>query len=708
MSPVQQYLAKTDTCQDALRLLSKHGAAGWPVVDETGSLISLVSMESLVKKSAGSKVDPATVPCIIAGESNQIILPASLSLDEAWGKQFKLAAIAGEDGRIIGVLSRSDLASALYHQAEFQVKELEAVLNSAHNGIVVINSEGIITSFNRAAETLTKLPRDKAMGRHVLDVLVPLGLMEILQTGMSEYSQRFKVGRRTYIMNRDPVIQDGRITGAVGVFQDISEIDFVSQELASVKDLNRELDSIIQSSSDGFFVTDAAGNILRVNKAFEEMCQSSEQELIGHRTAELVERGLDVQALVETVVDTSKDATVMVRRQDHNLLVTGSPVFDEEGQIVRVVVNLRDMTVLNQLRQELLDAKRLSEQYHLELAELRNQQATGGLIASSPEMEKVLELVMRVAKVDSTCLLLGESGVGKERVAKLLHHHSQRKDGPFIKVNCGAIPEQLLESELFGYEAGAFTGARREGKIGLFELAHNGTLLLDEIGDLPFNIQAKLLRVLQERELVPVGGTKPREVNVRILAATHKDLERMVQSHEFREDLFFRLNVVPIVIPPLRERRSDIIPLLNYFREKFSKKYNIVREFSPEVVDAFFEHDWPGNVRELENMVERLMVVTPTEVIGLAQLPAGFRRREETNEGISVRSLMPLKDAVMEVERQLINEALQKFGSTYKAAEALGVNQSTIVRRLARFRSHGKDVAHNGDRPRTNVKVKLD
>lgn len=578
------------------------------------------------------------------------------------------------------------LSAALYHQTEFQVKELEAVLNSAHNGIVVINSDGIITSFNRAAENITKLSREKAIGQHVLDALVPMGLMETLQAGISAYSQKFKVGRRTYIINRDPVIQDGIITGVVGVFQDISEIDFISQELATVKELNSELDSIIESSSDGFFVTNVAGKILRLNGAFQQMCRNSGDELIGHHISKLTEHGLDVCNMIDTVCTTGQQVTAMINQQDHNLLITCSPVFDVESLITRIVFNVRDMTVLNQLRQELSDAKMLSEKYHLELSELRDRQTDTGIIASSPEMEMILEIVLRVAKVDSTCLLLGESGVGKERVAKLLHQHSPRKDGPFIKINCGAIPEQLLESELFGYEAGAFTGAKREGKPGLFEVANNGTLLLDEIGDLPFNIQVKLLRVLQEREFVPVGGTEPRQINVRIIAATHKDLESMVKAGEFREDLYFRLNVVPILIPPLRERRSDIIPFLYHFRDKYSKKYKIQREFSPEVVDAFYDHNWPGNVRGLENMVERLMVVSPTELISLDQLPASFRCNGHEHSGVSVHSLMPLKQAVSEVERLLIQRALQKYGSTYKVAEALEVNQSTIVRRIARFR----------------------
>jgi len=685
MTQISGCLSETNSCLEALRRLIEAESNGYPVVNENGILIGIVTMKMLVKNIMAKEGSLGELSCLEAVERNPMVIRPSMRLGEAWAYQFDMAVVIEEDGQIVGVLSRADLAVALYKEAEFQVEELEAVLSSAHNGIVVINSNGIITSFNRAAERFTKLSREKAIGRHVLDALVPLGLMEILKTGRSEYAQKFRVGQGSYLMNRDPVIQDGRITGAVGVFQDISEFESVSQELATVKELNSELDSIIQASSDGLFVTDSAGVVLRVNQTFEKMSGGNAQDLIG-KGIEEIEDVVYAHSLVELVQQRGQSVTIMENKHNHSLLVTGSPVFDEEGKLLRVVINLRDMTSLNQLRQELVDTKRLSEKYHQELAELRDQKDTGGMIGTGPEMERVFELIRRVAKVDSTVLLFGESGVGKEGIGKLLHNQSNRAEGPFIKLNCGAIPEHLLESELFGYESGAFTGARREGKIGMFELAHNGTLLLDEIGDFPLNLQSKLLRVLQERELVPVGGARPRQVNVRILAATHKNLEEMTRAGQFREDLFFRLNVVPIMIPPLRQRREDIIPLVYHFRDKFSKKYGFQRDFAPEVIEAFLEYDWPGNVRELENMVERLMVVSAGELISVSQLPISLNRSASKSGGVSVNSLMPLKEAVDEVERQLIDRALEKYGSTYKAAAALGVNQSTIVRRMARFR----------------------
>lgn len=249
---------------------------------------------------------------------------------------------------------------------------------------------------------------------------------------------------------------------------------------------------------------------------------------------------------------------------------------DQDGNIERIVVNIRDLTELNELREQLKQTRELSERYQDELNQLRgrllNQE---GLIFNSPKMRELLQTAIRLAAVDTTVLILGESGAGKEVFAKTIHNNSKRKNGPFITVNCGAIPENLLESEMFGYERGAFTGANREGKAGMFELANNGTLFLDEIGDLPVGFQVKLLRVIQEREVLRVGGSKPRPVNVRILAATNRNLEAMVKEGQFREDLYFRINVVPLYICSLRERKEDIIPLAYAFKHKYEEKYGI-------------------------------------------------------------------------------------------------------------------------------------
>jgi len=289
-------------------------------------------------------------------------------------------------------------------------------------------------------------------------------------------------------------------------------------------------------------------------------------------------------------------------------------------------------------------------------------------------MREVIDLTIRVARVDSTVLILGDSGVGKEVVAGLLHKAGNRSKHPFIRVNCGAIPENLLESELFGYEGGAFTGAKREGKPGMLELAHKGTLFLDEIAELPPALQVKLLTVIQERVVTRLGGTKPIQVDLRILAATNRNLYSMVEQGLFRADLYYRLNVIPIVIPPLRERKEDIPFLVSHFLQKFNKKHRQVKSIDPGAMDILYHYPWPGNVRELENLVERLVVITPGDIIEARDLPINV-----LNKGSSFSDNGSLS------EKEIITELYHRLRSTRKVAETLGVNQSTVVRKIKKY-----------------------
>lgn len=302
-------------------------------------------------------------------------------------------------------------------------------------------------------------------------------------------------------------------------------------------------------------------------------------------------------------------------------------------------------------------------------------------------MEQLMKLALRLAQVDSTILVQGESGVGKELIAETIHSSSPRREKSFIKVNCGAIPENLLESELFGYEEGAFTGAKKEGKIGIFELANGGTLFLDEIGELPLNLQVKLLRVLQDREITRVGGLRSIPVDLRIIAGTNQDLRAMVQKRTFREDLFYRLNVVPLLVPPLRDRAEEIPAMVAHFLHKYNQRYSLAKYMTPEVIDVLMGYHWPGNVRELENLVERMVVITPGERITVEDLPlhlAGGRGMEQ-GARIAVSDIVPLRYAVENVEKQLLEKAFARFKTTRKIARELEIDQSTVVRKAAKY-----------------------
>jgi transcriptional regulator with PAS, ATPase and Fis domain len=343
---------------------------------------------------------------------------------------------------------------------------------------------------------------------------------------------------------------------------------------------------------------------------------------------------------------------------------------------------VRDITDLTNMKKELENKEELIAQQQNELALLRSLQLNSpfGVVISSRQMKKVMEMSVHVGKFDCTVLIQGESGVGKEIIAQTIVQSSERKEGPFIKINCGAIPETLLESELFGYEKGAFTGADPKGKTGMFEMANKGTILLDEVGEIPISLQVKLLRVLQEKEIIRVGGTKPIKLNIRIIAATNQNLEEMVREGTFREDLYYRINVVSIIIPPLRKRPDDIPALTKHFLHKFNKKYNLNKSISPQLQDLLLTYPWPGNVRELQNLIENLVILTQDDVITPEHLPAKFleHRNNVTPNLVEINKILPLKEAVNILETNLIKEAMQRFGTTRRAASILKVDQSTL------------------------------
>jgi transcriptional regulator with PAS, ATPase and Fis domain len=404
-----------------------------------------------------------------------------------------------------------------------------------------------------------------------------------------------------------------------------------------------------------------------------------------------VERGILSETVTERVLQ-SKDVVTRLNRTKTGriLLVTGRPILDEAGNIYLVIVTGRDVTELVELRQEVEQKKEVVRRYRQELECLRNKYfCDSEVVVQSREMQNVIEFCHRVALADAPVLILGESGVGKEVVAHLIHRVSSRANKPFISVNCSAIPAPLVESELFGHERGSFTGANQKGKAGLFEVANGGTIFLDEIGEIPLADQAKLLHVLETREVRRLGATKPIKVDVRIIAATNRDLKTMVKEGKFREDLYFRLNVFPITVPPLRQRRDDIVPLILYFLDIFSHKYGTKKKLTTEALNALVAYDWPGNVRELRNLLERLMVIVEDTYIELHHLPEEIQSHYQPSNRAQQQP-QTFMEVISAIEKDILEKALQTYGSTRRAAQALGLTQSTFVRKLHRCRNSSK------------------
>jgi PAS domain S-box-containing protein len=569
--------------------------------------------------------------------------------------------------------------------------DLQMVLDSVYNGILACDTLGRIILVNESAARVVGRSRKELLGERVEHVFPNTGLLEILRTGESTLHQKMNFQGRKLLSNRSPIRNKiGELIGAIGVFQDISELEQVTRERDEEKRVAKESQEIIESSYDGIWITDNEGNTLHINSAYERISGLKKEDVLGRKMQELVDEGYFSDSVTMDVLKKKERVSMMheIRKTGKRVLITGNPVFDENGEVERVVVNVRDMSELIELKQTLEDKEKQAARYQNELAQLRSRRIDDDIVVESSQMRHIYDLASWVGQVDSTVLILGESGVGKEVVAQIIVRSSERRDESFIKVNCGAIPDNLLESELFGYEKGSFTGADKKGKPGMFELAHKGTLLLDEVAEIPLNLQVKLLRVIQEQEVMRVGATKPVSLDVRIIAATNRDLDELVRNGDFREDLFYRLNVIPITVAPLRERREDITPLVEHFLHKYNEKYKLKKVIRHEVLERLVTYDWPGNVRELQNIVERMVVLSREDDIGMAALPLPLQAPVDAEREfhVDVSGVIPLKDALFEVERKLVVKALQKYGTTRKAAEALGVDQSTVVRKHQRIR----------------------
>lgn len=450
--------------------------------------------------------------------------------------------------------------------------------------------------------------------------------------------------------------------------------------------INAENEAILNAIKDDLLVTDVHGVITKVTPAMKQLYGlHDDEELVGRSVYDLEQEGLFTPIVTPLVKKQEERVTlIQTTRENKKFLVTGVPVFNTKGKLWRVATYSHDVTELVNMKSYLEDMEGEMERVLHELTHLRSRHMQEhGFIAKSPEMKRCLEMAKQVADVDVNVLLLGESGVGKTQIAKMIHKESMRTEGPFIEVNCGAIPASLFEAELFGYEGGAFTGAQRQGKIGLAELAEGGTLFLDEIGELSLADQVKVLKFIQEKQFYRVGGRKMKSVDFRLISATNQKLDEMVEANTFREDLYFRLNVVPITIPPLRERSSDIIPLIHHFLQEFSEKHHRDISFDKNTLYLLSELEWKGNVRELMNMIERLIVTSSSRVITANDItiPRSPAAKKEMYDTFS----KTLPDTLAEVEASIMQEAALNCRTTTEMAKWLGISQPSVVRKLKKY-----------------------
>ena len=567
------------------------------------------------------------------------------------------------------------------------------IFESTSNGVIATDMDGRIVLFNQQAVEILKKGEKLVPGKAVLEALPVTGplVMKCLQTGEPHLGYHVYGKSVSLVANITPIHRDGQIIGAMCNFQPMQQFEDSARKLESYVKLNKELEAIFQASADGIVVYDGDGRVRSINEVAAFYDGVEAEEVIGMHYSEMIKAGILDRSVAPEVMKAKKkvSALVKVRRTNKTLLVTGAPAVDDTGNISLIVVSFHDMTQLNNIFEQLEQSRMVADKYEEELAELSIRELDKHkMVMESESMRQVAQMAIKLAKMEASDILIsGESGTGKGLLAKFMHKSSKRAKKPLIQINCAAVPENLLEAELFGYEKGAFTGANDRGKAGLFELAHEGTLFLDEIGDMPLSIQAKLLKYLDDHEVMRLGSVKPKTIDCTIIAATNRNLGDMVKEKKFREDLLYRLNTFPVEIPPLRKRPEDVFELTRYYLKKYNAQYGVKRKITADGMEKMQSYPFRGNVRELKNIIKKAVVLSERQKID----PVVIKSLQMTEE--KVEKIVPnkkrkrkLTDEILSLEKQMIEDAMRHCRNLREIAHELGISEPTAFRKM---KKHG-------------------
>ena len=660
------YLKEDDTIKQAARLFHKYKTDAAPVIDGSGTLRGILTRSDIIQAVIADLPGEHQVGAVMT--TNVVSVRENTTLAEARAIPFHSLPVVSPENTVVGMISGPDFLNAYEAQLQQATDEVRALVRSAHEGIIVINTYGTVTSYNAAAARL--------IGRSVAEVIPNSSLQRVMETGQAETDCELMLGGRTVFSNRSPIFQGRKVVGALAILQDPSELRDAVTKLLDVQNHVEDLVAVFENARQGIIVVDAHGIIVRVNKSYEDSFNVCRDDLLGHPVDELIEN-TRLHIVAQTGIPEFGEIQNVKGKQ---IIVNRIPVF-KNGKITGAIgeILFRDISEVSYLLERLQQLERQVSRYRREPNEFSGVAEYGfaNIIGSSRILTKTKNIALRAAQSANNVLLLGESGTGKELFARAIHKASQRRSMPFITVNCAAVPVELLESELFGYDEGAFTGAKKGGKKGKFELADKGTLFLDEIGDMPLVMQAKMLRVLEDNKIDRIGGNKAVPCDVRIIAATNKPLAFMVQQRAFREDLYYRLNVIRIHIPPLRDRREDIGEIIEALVPEICRAANRpAMQFAPETTELLREYEWPGNVRELINLFKQLASTVDTHKImphHLLDINTAFtfsKSPSAESDGVQAR----------------IVQALQiSKGNKALAAKLLGWHRSTLYEKLRKY-----------------------
>jgi PAS domain S-box len=557
----------------------------------------------------------------------------------------------------------------------------ELIIQNVNEALIVIDKKGIILVINKKAEDMFGISSERSLGKYIGEVLPEIQIPKITKAGKAELSQMVFINGKEIISNRIPIIKDERVEGSIEIFTDITDQKKMQNKINLDKDYIDALLTVMDAFNEWFVVINEKGIITSISDDYKEFLGCDNP--IGKKVEDIIENTKMGKVLKTGIADIGG-----IQEIKGNKMIAMRVPIKKDGKVISAVgkVVFKDISDFHALSKKLLDLEKEVEFYKSKIAENKTAKySVENIIGHSNKIRKVKDLIGKVANTNSNVLINGESGTGKEMIAHSIHNSSKRCLAPFIKINCASIPAELLESELFGYEEGAFTGAKKGGKKGKFELANGGSIFLDEIGDMNINMQAKILRVIQEREIESIGGSGVKSVDVRIITATNKNLEELVKKGEFREDLYYRLNVVKIVSPPLRERKEDIPALANALRIKIAKRLDVyVEGISKDAIECLGNYDWPGNIRELENVIERAInlldsnIMIKTEHLSKRFTSAKYKRYSDKNEY--------LKTIVEEVEKEVILECLNRNNwNKNKTAQILGISRAGLYKKIEEF-----------------------
>ncbi len=560
----------------------------------------------------------------------------------------------------------------------------EFALNAVHNGIIMIDRDALVTFCNDAACQLIGIPRKEIIGQKLKSIIPETKLDQVLEKGVPQLHKQVKLKDRVIISNRTPLIEDGKIVGAVAIFEDVTDLKEALKELTTTKEFLQKLETGLEHLPEGIIMVDTAGYITSITNSYCEFLGVKKEQVVGKHVTKVIEN-TRMHEVVQTGIPEIGD---MQRIKDKDVVVMRIPI-RVNGEIVGAIGQLmfQDVSDLTKLAAKLQITEKKLEYYKQEYQRWqKSRYSIKNIIGKSQEVIKLKEMVNKVAQYHSTILLRGESGTGKELIAHAIHEASNRGNAPFVRVNCAAIPKELLEAELFGYEEGSFTGAKKKGKPGKFELAEGGTIFLDEIGDMPLEMQVKLLRVLQEKEVERVGGAGVIPIDARVIASTNRNLEQMIAQKNFRYDLYYRLNVVTLLLPNLREMREDIEAITDYLIEQLNEEFGTrVDGISEEVRSLFMSYNWPGNVRELRNTLERAVNVIEGTRIRLKDLPIYLQELDQQPHRLVAGDSM-LNREIETAEKKAIVSALKKANyNKLKAARLLDVHRATLYRKMQKY-----------------------